>query len=295
MIFAIVLTACFLFGVMLVGMGGKVLYPVKDAEGYRVLMTEPAADGQAATTRIEHVPHERIKEGTLLPHPVVGENSRDFDQVLVVVLKRHAPQLLGAMGPFVVCLVLVAILAASMSTADSNLHALSAVLTRDVYGRFVRPRSSQRERTWFGRLTILGATMVALLLIWVINEHGNDFPIFAAIAKMGLLAIAFTSQLIPLSIDILFVRRGTRAGAVAGMIVGIAIVALFTPFFEMFTAKVGGAGATFQQQINSLRGVIDIGAWGVIGNVIAFVLVSLVTKRPDEQRVAEYERVMRGR
>ena len=41
-----------------------------------------------------------------------------------------------------------------MSTADSNLHALSAVTTRDVYHQ-VRPESSDRERTWFGRIVIV--------------------------------------------------------------------------------------------------------------------------------------------
>ncbi|MCZ6636199.1 MAG: sodium:solute symporter family protein [bacterium] len=129
LIFAAVLTACFFFGVMLVGLGGQVLYPLVD-------------DGGAYRTD---------NLGRVLPHPEVGNAANAFDQILVVVLKNHLPELLGPVGAILTSLVLVAIMAAAMSTADSNLHAMSALLTRDVYGRFIRPQASQQERTWIGR------------------------------------------------------------------------------------------------------------------------------------------------
>ena len=49
-------------------------------------------------------------------------------------------------------LILIAVLAASMSTADSNLHALSAVLTR-IYDKYLRPKASEREKLGLGELS----------------------------------------------------------------------------------------------------------------------------------------------
>ena len=117
---------------LLVGLGGQVLYPlVDDAGEYRTTET-----------------------GAVLPHPDVGTTPGEFDQILVVVLKNHLPELMGPSGVILATLILVAIMAAAMSTADSNLHALSALITHDVYDQFVRPQASQQERTWVGRALI---------------------------------------------------------------------------------------------------------------------------------------------
>ncbi len=290
LILAVLLTSCFLFGVMLVGLGGHVLYPVTDENGQYLVEARPGeqpAETQTSGASVERVPHDKLKGRVMLPHPSVGSKGNEFDQVLIVVLKEHAPSLFGPAGPFIVSLLLVAILAAAMSTADSNLHAVSAVLTRDIYDRFVRPDASQRERTWVGRSVIIAATLAALGLIWLMNNRADQFPVFAAIAKMGLLAIAFTSQLIPITVDVLFLRRGTRAGAVAGMCAGIAIVFLFTPFFGMIADR-GGEPSGALTLLDYLKKVFDSGAWGLIANVVVFMIVSLFTKRPDAGRVREY-------
>ena len=86
----------------------------------------------------------------MLPHPAVGRTAGEFDKILVVVIKNHLPELLGSFGAILAALVLVAIMAAAMSTANSNLHALSALITQDIYQPFVCRQASQRERTWVG-------------------------------------------------------------------------------------------------------------------------------------------------
>ena len=60
------LTLGVVFGVMLGGLGGQVLYPIVDETGvYRTNAT-----------------------GQILPHPDVGTAANQFDQILVVVLNR---------------------------------------------------------------------------------------------------------------------------------------------------------------------------------------------------------------
>ena len=244
MIFAAVLTSCFFFGVMLVGLGGQVLYPIVDASG-------------------EYL---RDTAGRLLPHPDVGSAPNQFDRILVVVLSNHLPELMGTAGTIIASLIVVAIMAAAMSTADSNLHAMSALLTHDVYDQFIRPQASQRERTWVGRALIAVATVVALTLV-IIGRRSESNPL-GMIVILGLLAIAFSTQLLPVAIDILFLKKGSREGAIAGMIAGLLTVFLLSPFWAMV------AGATFGSLIAAMKATVDVGAWGLFANVTVFAAVT---------------------
>ena len=184
LIFAAVLTLCFFFGVMLVGLGGQVLYPLTDASGTYLI--------DAA--------------GKVLPHPSVGRTAGEFDQILVVVLKNHLPELLGSFGAILAALILVAIMAAAMSTADSNLH-------------------------------------------------------------------AFSTQLLPLTVDMLYLQRGTRQGAIAGLCIGLTIILLLSPFFPMLASN------AIQVVLGSMKTMIDTGAWGLLFNVLTFTVVSHFTRK----------------
>ncbi len=264
LIFGVALTACFLFGVMLVGLGGQALYPLVDAAG----------------------DYYTSADGKLLPNPAVGDSASGFDNILVVVLNDHLPQMLGGFGALLASLIMVAIMAAAMSTADSNLHSLSAVLTRDIYDRFVRPGAGQKERTWVGRGIIMLATVVSTVLVIVAHRSAVD-PL-AMIATLGLFAIAFSSQLLPVTFDMLYVRRGTRAGAVAGMITGLAIVFFISPFMAL------DLGPGVADMRKAMLGMIDKGAWGLIGNVAVFAVVSRFTRPVDPEKMAEFAKIADG-
>ncbi len=209
-IFAVVLPAGFIFGVMFVGVGGQVLYPLQYDN-----------DGQL-----------------LGPHQDVGA----YDQILVVFLRDFLPQLLGPAGVVLASLVIVAVMAASMSTADSSLHALSAVSVRDVYDRFVRPGASERERIFAGRAVIVLATVLAVVFVladeWRFRETGQQYQFMKHIAILGLVAISFTAQLLPLTFDMLFFRKGTRAGAICGLAAGLTAAFLFGGLFLPVVAAV---------------------------------------------------------
>ena len=248
LIFALVLTLCFFFGVMLVGLGGQVLYPLVDVNGL----------------------YHMNDAGKLIPNPAVGLTPSSFDQILVVVLKNHLPELLGSLGAVLAALILVAIMAAAMSTADSNLHALSALLTHDVYDQFLRPHASQRERTWIGRAIIALATLLALVLV-LASRHSESNPL-SMIVVLGLLAIAFSTQLLPMTVDMLYLQWGTRQGAIAGVTVGLVVIFILSPFFPIVFGQTG------QGLIALMKRSIDIGAWALFFNTATFVIVSMWTQ-----------------
>ena len=256
LIFALVLPLCYFFGVMLVGLGARALFAPEWVNGQ------------------------------LMPHPDIGQ----WDQALIAVLRNYGPAALGAIGPGVVAVILVAILAASMSTADSNLHALSAVVTRDVYDRFVRPGASQRERAWVGRSVIVAAAMLALWLVHI-GEHNEEFAPLRMIVEMQFVAMAFSCQVLPVTLDILFVRRGTRAGAIAGMMAGLLVVLMFTPLPNLLLGE--GIGDWAGDKAGYLKRLFDIGFCGFVVNTVVFASVSLVTRRPDARRTAEFAQFMR--
>jgi len=253
LIFAVVLTLCFFFGVMLVGLGGQVLYPLLDINGS----------------------YYTNEAGALLPNPAVGTTPGSFDQILVVVLKNHLPALFGPLGAVLAAVILIAIMAAAMSTADSNLHALSALLTHDVYDQFLRPQASQQERTWVGRAIIAAATLLALFIV-VVSRRSESNPL-GMIVVLGLLAIAFSTQLLPMTVDMLYLKWGTRQGAVSGLIVGLGIILFLSPFFPML------AGNSFADLIAYMKKTIDIGSWALAGNGLVFVVVSRLTRANAER------------
>ncbi|NOX53459.1 MAG: sodium:solute symporter family protein [Planctomycetes bacterium] len=241
LIFSIVLPVCFLLGVMPVGLGARALYPP-----------------------------QRIG-GELLPHPEVGR----WDQALITVLRDHGVEVLGPAGPLIVAMLFIAILAASMSTADSNLHALSAVLTRDIYDRFLRPGASERERAWVGRFVIVAGSALALALVQI-GEHRQDFAPLRMIIEMQFVAMAFSCQLLPVVIDMLFLHRGTRSGAIGGLIAGLLTVALFTPAPGILLGQ--SLGQPVAQTADYLKSLFDIGFCGLVVNVVVFVSISGLAK-----------------
>jgi len=231
LVFAVVLPLTLLAS-MLVGLGGRALYP-------------PTLD--------EH--------GVVVPHPSVIEN----DRVVLQVMEDHIPTLLGDFGIVVISFITVAVVAATMSTADSNLHALSAVFTRDVYGRLLRPGSSDKERAWVARGIIVVVAALALALVLEGNAN-EEFQALKMIADLMFLAMAFSAQLLPATVDVLWLRRGSAAGAAWGMVAGLLTVFCFTPFVDW-------------QGKGEISRNLDVGFVGLVVNVAVFVVLTAYARR----------------
>ena len=249
--FSTVLPVCFIFGVFLVGLGGRVLYEPQTVDG------------------IVHLP-----------------DGSKVDQILIQVIQDYFPEMFGAIGLVLVSLILVAVMAASMSTADSNLHAVSAIATRDLYHP-AKKQSSSRERTWFGRIVIILVTVAAATITFA----GNDLQgLLDTITAFFFLAMAFSAQLVPITFDMLFLRRGSRQGAIAGLAAGVLTVCLFPPLGKLLL----GAECWIFTGTTRLKGLLDVGMCGIIVNVAVFILVSFFTSRPEMQDREEFARDLKG-
>ena len=163
-------------------------------------------------------------------------------------------------------LLLSAILAAAMSTADSQLLAAASAFASDVYKPILRKnQSSDKEMLWAGRYVVLLIAVIAV----VIAANPNAGSIMDLVGNAwGIFGAAF-GPVIMLS---LFWKRFTFSGAVAGIVVGAAVDILWLAFF-------------------SSTGVYEIIPGAVCG-LAAAVAVSLCSKAPSQDVEELYEQAL---
>ncbi|AKS40481.1 sodium/proline symporter PutP [Wenzhouxiangella marina] len=114
--------------------------------------------------------------------------------------------------PFVAGICLAAILAAVMSTADSQLLVASSAVAEDFYKGLIKPQASQAELVWVGRGSVVAIALVAL---WLAADPDRTVLSMVSYAWAGLGA-AFG----PVIVVSLLWSGMSRIGAIAGMLVG---------------------------------------------------------------------------
>ncbi|MEJ2455673.1 MAG: sodium/proline symporter PutP [Candidatus Thiodiazotropha sp.] len=123
--------------------------------------------------------------------------------------------------PLVAGICLAAILAAIMSTADSQLLVSSSAFTGDIYRVLLRKQASQRELVVVGRLAVLAIAVAAFLLAL---DPENKVLDLVAYAWAG-----FGAAFGPAVLLSLYWRGMNRWGALAGILAGGLTVVIWKP------------------------------------------------------------------
>jgi SSS family solute:Na+ symporter len=190
--------------------------------------------------------------GKLLYPDITELVNGNADYVLPTVLFNHAP--------FVLAAILMACgAAAAMSTANSQIHAMSAGYTMDFHKTYINKNMSEKNLVWVGRWAILIFSAIAYVMTLFVP---------GLLVTVGLVALAGTAQVIVPTMGALFWKRSTVAGAIASTLTGIGLLTLFT--FGVLTPPgpfvSGGAGL-----------------FALMVNIVVFFAVSLMTKpRPEK-------------
>ena len=122
-------------------------------------------------------------------------------------------------------ILLSAILAAAMSTCDSQLLASASAFASDVYKPVFRKNASDKEMLWAGRIVVVIIAVIALL----IAANPNSGTIMGLVENAwGVFGAAFG----PVILLSLFWRRFTFGGAVAGIVVGALVDVLWLVFLK---------------------------------------------------------------
>ena len=122
-------------------------------------------------------------------------------------------------NPWIAGFLLAAILAAIMSTIDSQLLVSSSVLTRDIYHAMLRKNASNLELVWVGRATVI----IIALIAWYISTDSNA----SVLSLVSYAWAGFGAAFGPLIILSLYNKNITKAGAIAGMVVGSLTVIIY--------------------------------------------------------------------
>ncbi len=167
-------------------------------------------------------------------------------------------------NPWVAGFLLAAILAAIMSTIDSQLLVSSSALAEDFYKGLLRPSATERELVWVGRFGVLGIALIAILLAYSPDSTILDL--------VGYAWAGFGAAFGPVIIFSLFWRRMTRWGALAGMVVGGVTMILW---------------AQFEGGLFDLYEILP----GFVFGMAAIVVVSLIDKEPNQDILDDYDTV----
>jgi sodium/proline symporter len=141
------------------------------------------------------------------------------------VLPPHNPELIFVemvhqlFNPFLAGLILCAILAATLSTMDSQILVLAAVISEDLYKKTFDKAASAKKVVWVTRIAIVAVSLVALAIAYVKPDTIFELVKYCWVG----LGCAFG----PLVIMSLHFKNITREGAMVGMLFGGAMGAFW--------------------------------------------------------------------
>ncbi len=127
-------------------------------------------------------------------------------------------------GPFICGIVFAAILAAIMSTVDSQLLVCTSSITNDILGKSKRFNLSEKKLTLISRFVVVIIAIIAFFIVMIGNDSIMDLVSYAW--------SGFGSAFGPLMLLSIFWKRMNSQGAMASMIAGFATVLIWQTFLE---------------------------------------------------------------
>lgn len=189
----------------------------------------------------------------------------DSETIIIAIssaLSKH-----GVLAALIAGVILAGILAATMSTADSQLLAASSSVSQNIIKEVFFKSLSDKASMVIARVTVI---VIALIGMFIARDPGSSVFAIVSFAWAG-----FGAAFGPVMLFSLFWKRTNIQGALAGMVSGGIMI-----FVWKFIIRPMG------------------GAWNIYELLPAFVVscvfivvVSLLTKEPSEEIVREFESV----
>lgn len=166
---------------------------------------------------------------------------------------------------------LCGILAAIMSTADSQLLVTASAVSEDIYKGVIKKDASEKSSLRVGRIAVI---IVAVLAFFIALDPESSIMALVSDAWAG-----FGAAFGPVILLGLFWKRSNTPGALAGMLSGALTVILwdYIPFVN--GATLGGATGLYSLAV------------GFPVSLVFMLVVSLCTKKPQEEIVKEFESI----
>ena len=193
--------------------------------------------------------------------PTAHLTSSSAESIFITLSTSFLPPILAGF-------VMAGILAATISSSDSYLLIAASAVAKNIYQGMFKKNATDKQVMNMSRITLLAIAVIAALL--ALDENSVIFQI-VSFAWAG-----FGATFGPILIFSLFWKRTTRAGAIAGMVSGAAMVFIW----KLAISKLGG-----------VFGIYELLPAFII-SCIVIVVVSLVTPKPSKEIEEDFESIL---
>ena len=193
-------------------------------------------------------------------YPTELLTSSTAENIFIVISTNLLPPLIAGIA-------MAGILAATISSSDSYLLIAASAVSKNIFQGIFKKDATDKQVMVISRITLL--VVAAIGIIIALDENSVIFTI-VSFAWAG-----FGATFGPLLLFSLFWKRMTRAGAIAGMLSGAATVFIW----NLLVRPLGGAFDIYELLPAFLVSCIVI------------VVVSLLTKEPEEEILSDFAKV----
>ena len=199
----------------------------------------------------------------------LGGNLADSENVFIQMIQHVFSD--NVLLVFVGGLFLCGILAAIMSTADSQLLVCASSVSKDIYKNIMKPDAEDKKVLRISRITVAVVAVLAFIIAW---DPNSSIMALVSDAWAGL-----GSAFGPLVVCSLFWKRTNLPGAVAGIVSG----GLFVIIWD-YLPLVGG------KTLYAATGIYSL-LLGFFISLAFIIVVSLCTKKPEQAILDEFDKV----
>ena len=195
--------------------------------------------------------------------PVAHLTKAGAESIFITLSQSFLPPILAGF-------VMAGILAATISSSDSYLLIAASAFAKNIFQGVVKKNATDKQVMVVTRITLLAIALIGIII--ALDENSVIFSI-VSFAWAG-----FGATFGPLMLFSLFWKRINRAGAIAGMVGGAAMVFLW----KLVISTLGGVFAIYELLP------------AFIFSSICIVVVSLLTKKPSAEIEEDFEAVKSG-
>lgn len=188
----------------------------------------------------------------------------------IIVKIAHLLSIYGVFPALCAGVILAGILAATMSTADSQLLASASSVSQNLMNDCFKIKLSAKKSMLVARVTVIIISIIAILLASDPNSSVFDIVSFAW--------AGFGATFGPVVLVALFWKRANQYGVISGMLTGGVMIFVW----KYGIAKLGGIFKIYELLPAFVLALLVI------------IVVSLLTGKPDQQIIDKFEEVKRA-
>jgi SSS family solute:Na+ symporter len=177
-------------------------------------------------------------------------------------------------NPYLTGLLTAGILAAIMSSLDSQFLCLGTIFTNDIVLHLAgEDRFDEKQKIWIARVFVIA--IVAFTYVLAVLAMRNGANVF----DLAVWCFSGFSALFPLVVAAVYWKRATKAGAIASILAAIAV------WFYYFQKS--GYGGEYFIDTPWGNGVMPVTP-AIFASAVALIVVSLITPPPSDETIRKF-------